>query len=342
MVFGVFVLFMLLVTFSYIKYIRIKSIAWVALFIAMFWSCKNLLSAGTNAYLKLSCLYAFLWFLLIIFSDLFFYRILRNRTLMINLFFVLFLLSVLLNVFSLFYFRDRGILLAPLIYNSLIFLPWLLLLNGVKRNLSLLLLLCVVIFSAKRGAIFILVLEMFVLSWIAYRKRYLNRRIFVYLIGGVLVFVGLFCVASEYSDGYIVSRFQKDALLSGSGRSDINQYGMDAVSRMSSLKEFLFGYPLNSDVLNHFGGHNDWLTFFLSYGIVGVILYAFFYLNMLVRLFFLWKKNDMSLLIAYASLFIIMFMMSFFSTSYNPTLHPIIGMMFIGYTEANRIKKVVV
>ena len=66
---------------------------------------------------------------------------------MINLFFVLFLLSVLLNVFSLFYFRDRGILLAPLIYNSLIFLPWLLLLNGVKRNLSLLLLLCVVIFS---------------------------------------------------------------------------------------------------------------------------------------------------------------------------------------------------
>ena len=90
---------------------------------------------------------------------------------------------------------------------------------------------------------------------------------------------------------------------------------------------------MGSSNLLQFGGHNDWLTYMLHYGLIGVFLYFLLYVYIIIGIFKL-KRIGTNVYLAYLSLFIIMVVLSLISSSYNPVTHPLIGMLFIGFAEA--------
>ena len=319
---------------------KMSSTVLISLLFTIYLGVKCYLYPEPAQYDVLSVAYSFFWFLLMFFANNYFLASndRQQDSRFINICFYVYIVVSLLNIESFIKYSEYGIPMMPLVYNSLYFLPWILMMGKVKRTFSLLLLFLMVAISAKRGAVVVMACEILVLSFIYLNLRSSRKIYYVLTLFAVALIAGYSIeYANTINDNYILSRFDVDALQDGSGRSDIYKYGFEAINDMSSIKQLLLGYDLGSKILIDFGGHNDWITYMLYHGIIGLGLYVALYISMFKNILKLRAANN-KLYIPYISLFIIMFVLSCVSSAYNPVLHPIMGMLFIGFVESKTIK----
>ena len=225
--------------------------------------------------------------------------------------------------------RDR--IVIPCIYISLMFLPWILVTANrfyIKPTL-ILILMGIVALSAKRGAILAMVAAFLVYY---YKKSRLEKgRIAIGKIVGIgFVSFAVLMIIDSYMGGSIASRFTSDSLADASGRGDSNDAVIYAVLNYATFSDVMFGFSDETRQITDFLGHNDWFSFLVTDGLVGTFFFGMF----MYRVFkdsLLCRNKEFAP--AYASLFVMMFLQSIYSTTINPTIHPIFAMMFIGYAE---------
>ncbi len=176
------------------------------------------------------------------------------------------------------------IVVVNLAYNVLVFLPWLELISAKwMRRLGIGLVFCVVVVSMKRGAIIVLPI---MLSTSLAVKAIIGKK------GGsafirnnimlVLLLVG-FLAVNQWTGGYLSERFSLESLASGSGRTQLYRYAIEDISQRS-LWDLLIGRGSGSSIqVLGTGVHNEWLEFFFSFGVIGVILYGLFFCSLAWR-----------------------------------------------------------
>lgn len=313
---------------------KIPGVAKVVLLISIYWGIKTCFAIHPTDYNILSVEYSFVWFLAIVFSYNFFSKIENNDSFTINLFFICYIATCIANLIAYFTLKGLGISIIPLIYNSIIFLPWILVSNKKNKIAGLIILAILSILSAKRGAILILAAELLIFGYYLFRNERISLfyKICISVITTIFIY-NTYNKVSLDTDSILAEKMTAEELADGSGRADIYEYGYEEFSNMYTLKEYLFGYDLGSENLIKFGGHNDWLTYILHYGLIGIMLYLLIYVYMLWGIIKL-KRQGSDVFQPYLSLFIIMLILSLVSSSYNPVAHPLIGMLFIGYAES--------
>ena len=314
---------------------RIPSIAYIVLTISIYWTIKTALSTQPTGYNILSVEYSYIWFLTIVFSYNYFLKLGTNENRIINYLFICFIITSAANILSYLTLRSAGVSIMPLVYNSVIFLPWILVNDNKKYIIAGFTILSIlIILSAKRGAVVILAVQSLLLGYhlLKNRKVSFGTKAIIFIVAPLFIY-GVYNKVSSQTDSFLAEKFSAEELADGSGRAEINEYGFNEISKMYSFKEYFFGYDLGSSNLLQFGGHNDWLTYMLHYGLIGVFLYFLLYVYIIIGIFKL-KRIGTNVYLAYFSLFIIMVVLSLISSSYNPVTHPLIGMLFIGFAEA--------
>lgn len=289
---------------------------------------------GSSIIGDLRVLYTGAWMVIIVaFENLFLYCSEKQiKRFLVGMSF-LFLFSVYNSYTTLSYMmNDRNRIVIPCVYISAMFLPWLLVLkNKYIKPLLLVTIIGIAALSAKRGAILAAVVALMVYY---YKKSKLEKgsssvlRIF----GISLVCIAILLFVDAQMGGAILSRFSGDELLDGSGRSASNSAVIYTLANHASLKDISFGFSnVTISQMEDFIGHNDWLVFLVSNGVIGVFCFALFMYRVFKDSF---HSNNVKITPAYAGLFAMMFLQSLYSTTINPTIHPLFAMMFIGYAES--------
>jgi O-antigen ligase len=199
--------------------------------------------------------------------------------------FFIFLLYVFFALSASFILSNKlgRIVTINLAYNVLVFFPWLTLMNQKVQRFGVFLILLVLFFSMKRGAIIV-----FPFMFTAYlvckskiqrkqSKKLLLSLLFLFIFG-----LGLF-LANHFSGGHLGSRFSAEELSSGSGRVNLFISAIEDIQKRS-LWSFLIGGGSGSSVKS-LGNvvHNEWLDFLFNFGLIGTCL--------LVLLFFSFFKE---------------------------------------------------
>lgn len=318
------------------KKIYFSSISVPMLILSIIIFAKNFLD-GSSSYDNLRFLYSASWLIIVVgFDNIFMSLNKRYQTLFLYLMGGLFLYTV-YNAFETYsYFsQKRDVFVIPTVYLCVMFLPWILQLRKENRLVSALLLivmLFITAYSAKRGAILAVFISLFYYYYKNFKNGYRksNSGVFSFIFFAIVGIAVLF-LANDSLNGFLFERFSRDSFIEGSGRREINLYAIKSIASIDNFKDLLFGFKYNSIELENSGGHNDWLSFMMTNGLVGFLAFAFFYYVFYRHSF---QGKFSSGFEAYSVIFIIMILQSMYSTSYNPTIHPLLGMMFIGYAEA--------
>ena len=171
--------------------------------------------------------------------------------------------------------------------------------------------------SAKRGAI---VICFCCLLWFfanEIRKKNLREKIFFLFF--ILLFSGFsfFVYCNQMSGNVALQRKIMDLRDGGgSGRSLIYSSFSNYVWNETSLLQFIFGQGPNSSlsVFNVYA-HNDWLELGINQGLIGVMVYIFYWMLFCKEIFS--KKYESSIRLALQLVFIDYFLRTFFSMSYG-------------------------
>ena len=235
---------------------------------------------------------ACLWIL----SYLFFYLQARQNTNLINLWAWFFFIVYIIATIYYFFYASNVLNRTPVlnvIYCAIALLPWIFVQASSRmRLLALIIALVAVLLSMKRGAYIAfpcMTLAYIVISSIVENKLF--SRLLIFILAVLVLFIGV-RVADKYSDGFVSRRFEYEQLADGSGRREM--YGLawkDISSR--NISELVIGTGAGSSIeLVGTGIHNEWLEFLFTYGIIGLVLYAFLIWNMLRKSYLLFKHKS--------------------------------------------------
>lgn len=308
----------------------------------------NFIIGPSDYYGTLRCLYSFAWLVLIFSMDnIFMYmneKQTRSFTLLMGGVFLYSVFNAVQAFFLMSALYDRT--LIPSIYITVMFIPWILSIDykifGKFKVKSLLMMVMVIItiFSIKRGAILAVLAAIIVFY---HKNAMLNKgkSSIVKIIIGIISFSLVLVVVDSYLGGSILSRFSSEEIQDGSGRAESNAFAVNLFFNPPTFYEFIFGYSKESLTQGGtFIGHNDWLVFAMKNGLIGLLSFVLFFVILYRNAF---RSHNSSITPSYCVLFIVMLLQSLYSTSYNPTIHPIIAMMYIGFAESQirkqKIKK---
>lgn len=177
---------------------------------------------------------------------------------------------------------DRGNAVTGYAYYLLIFIPYLFLIEHKKLKILLIALSAIMVLTSfKRGTMVTLPIMLFTYGFIHTLQRggvikFINRSLLV----GAVALVALLYI-DEASDGFLSSRFTREELASGSGRTEYRDIALRVVGERGFI-DFFVGSGHGSSVnLIGTGIHNEWLEFLFSFGVIGLLLYTFLGLKFL-------------------------------------------------------------
>lgn len=162
--------------------------------------------------------------------------------------------------------------------------------NKILKKLFFLSLLLIPLLSTKRGAIIagIIMMIIYILSSDS-KQKLLNLIKFIFIAIFICILIYLI---DAFNNGVILSRFQTDELISGSGRADIYLSAFN-ILKERSITELLIGSGSGSTItLLGISGHNDFLEVFFSYGLFGVSIYILILFNFFGYLYRFDKTNN--------------------------------------------------
>ena len=320
------------------KKIYISSVSIPVLLITLVILLKNYLYGNSSQYNTLRFLYSVSWFIIIVGIDNIFMSMNEKRKNHFMYLMMLLFLYTIYNAIQTFSYisieRDRYVI--PTIYLCVMFIPWIIQLRKVGGNnlfwILIFILLGVTVLSNKRGATIAVItsLIVFIFKNETISKGKGSIKIVLKTVTLLIVSFIIFSIISNYLGGALLVKYSEESFLEGSGRREIYSFAIDSIMNISNLTDLFFGFSFDSWELANFGGHNDWLTFLMINGLSGILMFFYFY----VECFNHSMSSRSKVSPSYSALFVIMLLQSLYSTSYNPTTHPIIGMMFIGFAEA--------
>jgi len=204
---------------------------------------------------------------------------------------------MLLYLYTKFFIGHHGGLMINSIYYLVLLLPFVLICEKkLLRNVMIFAILICVLISMKRTA-FIAVIGSLILFFVLKREKQLNKKSGVklknilYIILGIILIYLIYSFISDKLGFNILDRFNNNNIDISSGRFDIYRMVLDDFY-ISDIFQMFFGHGYNSVVYLTGGlsAHNDFLEILYDFGIVGLMLYVFIYINLL-SIYKVFKKN---------------------------------------------------
>lgn len=174
----------------------------------------------------------------------------------------------------------------------------------------------------KRGAIIVGAVVIFYYLFTNLRGSSKRSKLWVFVGGVAVIAAGYFIMQymMENSD-YFNYRLQKTMEGDSSGRDSMYAYFINHFINQTNLLEFFFGGGANHTLeISTNYAHNDWLEIATDQGVLGLVIYVFFY----VAFFRAWRRVRFSsplLRTTFGCLFMIMFFKSLFSMSYGGVVY---------------------
>ena len=206
--------------------------------------------------------------------------------------------------------------------------------NNIKLQYSLLIVCMIfIMMGMKRGAIIVGVVSL--IYYLYFNFKYNNQ----VSKGKVLFFSILIIVAAyfitEYmmeSSDYFMSRIAQTKEGNSSGRNEIYEYFWNHFKNEMDTFKFLFGNGANATLdigINY--AHNDWLEIAINQGVLGLVVYAIYWLCFCRTIKSI--KYNKSAKLVLSLTFISFFIMTLFSMSY--TEYSIFSSTVFGYYLAH-------
>lgn len=204
-------------------------------------------------------------------------------------------------------------------YYFLVILPLMGVFEDKKRYFwtGIVAILIFLLLCAKRGAIFcggIAMLFYYILSLINVPIKKALPRVIALL---ALVFIVFYVVKSVYSSNELLQARYLDTKEGNLSERDFIYASLIRIFWSSSDLNMLFGYGMSQSVtLIGSYAHNDWLELLTDEGVAGVIMYAAFYLSLILYYHRSRKNMDDKSRFIYGAAFLCLFARSCFSMGY--------------------------
>lgn len=168
-------------------------------------------------------------------------------------------------------------------YTVLSLIPALLVYDNKRlwQYLGLLLIVCLVALSVKRGAVMVCAMMSFLFMLRSFshssgRKKFLT--IFLLIIVSILVYDFVMDYMAE-SD-YLMKRIEETKEGRASGRDDIYTTLWNSFKNQTDTWKYFFGGGVwYTTKLTWTAAHNDWLEFLIDMGLFGVIVYIYYWVS---------------------------------------------------------------
>lgn len=215
-------------------------------------------------------------------------------------------------------------------YSFLFLLPCFMLFdNKVIRYGGMVLCAVFIVLSMKRGAILVgsICFILFIID--SYRDSKFSGRFWT-ILGSIVVAVLIYkLVIYEYeTNDYFVYRIDQTMEGSSSGRDELVSNLLRIYSDDYSFSQQLVGSGANATIkyVSKYA-HNDWVELLINQGLLGVILYVFYWLSLIKA----WRNKNISRNIksVFGIIIIIMLLKTVFSMSYTDV--GIFGAFALGY-----------
>lgn len=308
------ILEILAITLGFVKALSLRNLSFssfeISAVLFWIWSCFSTMINETDIKeLIKNIVFQSFWLIVFLFFSIYLKDRKRQK---INFVFKLALLfTVITSVYYIYWSLTRPVIVLSGTINTVYYPLLLIPLIFTKRSkFSTALIVLVVLFatliSEKRTALIALVLSIVVpvlVNPVSRHKSKLRRTTLFLVIA--LVVVALSSVFVLYFEVDIIDRFMNLSLDGGSGRNQIYAVVWDTIKGLN-VKDLFIGNGFNAvakDKIvmlidsNVFGfeytsAHNDFLEVIYDYGIIGIILYAAFLIQMLRVTFKLYKKRS--------------------------------------------------
>lgn len=204
-------------------------------------------------------------------------------------------------------------------YFFLSLIPLLTFFNNKKvvQYIGLLYVMFFIIIAMKRGAILIGAICVVWFLMFSMRKAKKSQKITVAVFSVILIIVGVIFVQKMLENSaYFNQRIQQTAAGDSSGRDYHYSFLWNYLKDKSTLLGLLIGNGADATLRIHGGhAHNDWLEIAIGQGLLGIVIYLFYW----IAFYRTWKKTvkDNEVYLAMGLLLLIYFMRSLFSMSYN-------------------------
>ncbi len=174
-----------------------------------------------------------------------------------------------------------------------------------------------VLISMKRGAILIGAVCVLWFMVTNLRRTPKKKRWLVVAVSILVVFAGIYLVnyMMETSD-YFRYRLAETEAGNSSGRNELYKTFFNHFINEDNPLRFLFGNGANATLkIGYNMAHNDWLEIAINQGLMGLIIYLIYWISFYIS----WKKtkNQSQAFMAIGMVFIVYFISTLFSMSYN-------------------------
>jgi O-antigen ligase len=206
------------------------------------------------------------------------------------------------------------------VYSFLSLLPFVVLL---KRNVFLqfssvcaIFIYCVL--GVKRGPIFLCIICSLFFVWNLLQGSSIKKKVYVMLLlMGVSIGIYEFILGQIENSPYFALRVEQTLAGDTSGRDSYGKNIIDYYLNHTNIREFFLGIGANQTLsVNVSFAHNDWLGILLEQGLVGVLLYLFYWFGFFMS--WLKSKKCKDAFIALGILLLIGIGKSLFSMYYLP------------------------
>ncbi len=193
---------------------------------------------------------------------------------------------------------------------------------------------CAIIISGKSTCLIALffIWLLFIVKFLS--KQNISKSKLITRLVLIIVFMfAVFKIVSIYiMDGDTASIFTntwEELISGGNGRADIYSATWEAFVSSPTIKQ-IFGHGFNSiNLVIGIGTHNDFLMVLYNYGLIGFILYLYFWFSLIKGIIYL-KKANSKFLLAYEVSIIVYFFISMASNVLNTQVQFLLLCMFWG------------
>ncbi len=184
--------------------------------------------------------------------------------------------------------------------------------------------------SMKRGAILIFTIVLLFFIYNNVKDEPSNKKKTVKIILSIIILISGFVFVSYLLDNnsFFLDRVNQTKSGESSGRNDIYKVYYNHFINENNFFHLLFGNGANGGLgFASVSAHNDWLEIAISQGIMGLLFYIYYWLCFAIT----WIRSTKVPISHYAIgiFFLIYFIASFFSMSFNSIVGP--ASMILGY-----------
>lgn len=174
-----------------------------------------------------------------------------------------------------------------------------------------------ILLGMKRGAILIGTLSLFVFLYHTMKTASKKQKNWVFILTFVLVIVGVYMVSDMLQNSVYFNKRIEDTLEgNSSGRNRLYSIFWRHFINESNPLLFIFGNGANATLTFSWGyAHNDWLEIAINQGLLGLVIYAYYW----ITFYKTWRriKFDNQIYLAVGLILMIFFLKTIFSMSYN-------------------------